>query len=89
MSSYAGLAGSTSSGLYARIYAASDPADAWESVIDTSYYDRLCGIASDGEVWSATGTHMSSYKLCVFTNAAFKLPTISVDGVYTYIKAKE
>lgn len=81
------IVGSTSSDSYARIYSAADPAGAWELVIDAGYYDELCGIDSDGEVWSVAG--VKSHRLYVFTNAAVKLPTISTDGVYTYIKAKE
>lgn len=73
---------SSTSGVF--IYTATDPTGAWTEVpIGPTKTSAIYSIAAASDAWAAAGNGG------VITNDASCLPTISVDGVYTYIKAKE
>lgn len=76
------------------IYTATDPAGEWTELttIETPSQEWSSSWrieVAEGETVLAGQTVSPSYYPAVATSAGTNLPTISVDGVYTYIKAKE
>lgn len=94
----AGGVGRDNSDYYGRLAYAASPANAWTTKdlwnsTATTDTNNINGIAYVNGYWMAGGTYFisSNYyaRLAYIDASTFNLPKISMDGVYTYIKAKE
>ena len=65
-----------------------DPLKDWEEITLTDYDDDVLGASAAGNYLFALGRDHSDSSARLITLLK-KLPQISVNGVYTYIKAKE
>lgn len=73
---------------YPYMITTTDPLEDWEEITLTNYDDNVLGVSAAGNYLFALGRDHSDSSARLITLLK-KLPQISVNGVYTYIKAKE